>query len=302
MASVCRDSTPLGPPPSRNCTTRRMFGRTPGSGSLQSKPSRRTKSTSSIAQSPILGSATFRILPLRQFSATKSTRTIISSGWCSSRGFLPQTTSRRKTPKAKMSLRREISQRAYHASHLRIGPVVVEPRQAEVPQFRLHVAVEQYIPGFDVSVDDNLLPLFELIEAAIGHEAVCQKELPFPPAVALELHQVAMPDPAHADDLRHEFPHPLPRPTVPKPPAPRSCFSLNPPVASNRSFSANLALLLTTNTAAPAAESTRRVVAMGSQILSAFSLFSVPPRGRGGKRERSSAGAVPLTPKLQPRR
>ncbi|KAJ6829526.1 L-type lectin-domain containing receptor kinase IV.2-like [Iris pallida] len=94
-----------------------------------------------------------------------------------------------------------------------IGSVIVQPRQAEVSETAVQFAIEQYVAGLDVTVDDNLLPVLvqvqqarrhafydseplhpaesrpgfvveEVVEAAVGHVVVDQEELPLAAAVA----------------------------------------------------------------------------------------------------------------------
>ena len=122
---------------------------------------------------------------------------------------------------------------------LRVRAMVVQSREAEVAEPPVHVAVQKHVARLDVPVDDDLLPVLVhvqqaggnafddpeplspvqsmavpvqvFVEAAIWHVIVYQQQLPFTPAIAEQLNEVAMPEPADAYHLRDELPHPLPR-------------------------------------------------------------------------------------------
>ncbi|KAJ6814977.1 L-type lectin-domain containing receptor kinase IV.1-like [Iris pallida] len=137
-------------------------------------------------------------------------------------------------------LRCEIPQCADHMRSLRIGSPIVKPREAEVPQPTVEFCIQQYIARLDIPVEDYLLPLFVQVQeprrdapdhpeplapakkhlrpveqvpvqAPVRHVVVDQEELAPPPAVAEQLDQVAVPDPADGRYLRHELLHALPR-------------------------------------------------------------------------------------------
>uniref|UniRef100_A0A8R7Q694 Uncharacterized protein n=1 Tax=Triticum urartu TaxID=4572 RepID=A0A8R7Q694_TRIUA len=135
-------------------------------------------------------------------------------------------------------LRGHVPQGAGHARGARGRAVLVEARQAEVAEPRGHVGAEQHVVGLHVAVHHHVLPLLVQVqqaarhapdgveplrprehlvapaeqvrvEAAVGYEVVDEEQVLAVLAPPAQLHQVAVPHPPQARDLRHELPHPL---------------------------------------------------------------------------------------------
>ncbi|OAY84767.1 hypothetical protein ACMD2_21708 [Ananas comosus] len=233
------ESSGRGAWPSKYRTTSRMLGRADGCGCEHISPSFSAISASPLAYSPPNPASTVsRIEPFCQLSTTQSTNMNCSpcraTVGCST-GLRPQTTyesSEREDiggggyPPRPGKLRREITQRPHHVGRLRIDVVIVQPRETEISQLGIHLAVQQHIarlnPHRDTLHDSEPLGPPEsrfvvravvqvLVEATVGNEVIDQEKLPLSAAVAEQLHNIAVAEAADAGDLHHELPHPLPR-------------------------------------------------------------------------------------------
>ncbi|CAI0539895.1 unnamed protein product [Linum tenue] len=102
---------------------------------------------------------------------------------------------------------------------MRVGSVVVEPGQPEIPQPAVEIGVQQDVAGLHISVDHHLSPFLVEVNqrggdsfhdlASIRHVIIDQEQLALSSAVAQQLHQVPVAQPSHAGDFRYEFLHTL---------------------------------------------------------------------------------------------
>ncbi|KAK1270021.1 hypothetical protein QJS04_geneDACA006028 [Acorus gramineus] len=130
----------------------------------------------------------------------------------------------------------DVTERAHHARGAHVLAVLVQPREPEVPQSRVHLPVQQHVARLHVPVHHHLLPLLvqvhqprrdppqdpypslpiehaprlpcvkePRIKAPVRHVLVHQEEVPPALAPPEQVHEVAVPEPAEARYLRDEL-------------------------------------------------------------------------------------------------
>ncbi|XXG75263.1 hypothetical protein AAC387_Pa07g3809 [Persea americana] len=108
-------------------------------------------------------------------SHTQSTSTTTSGAILDSTGRRQHATSSNNAPNANTSVavvafpalvssERKVRESPHHTGRVRVRPMFIQPRQLEIPQPAVHLAVKKDIARLHVPVDDHLLPSLVEIE------------------------------------------------------------------------------------------------------------------------------------------